>query len=187
MYLWVPPVEAICSGRPEAVGNNMPMSTSLCLDYFSESVPCISMCPSGQHLANHELVCDLLLRKCVVRQRCSEIKCASVSHAAHAEVQSLCQEGTKNSECDIKCIEGYTIASNALKCKAVDFKTALGTLTGNVSCTPKSCGVPPSLANTLHTSVERHYLDSVTYVCKSEYSLKRIALREERVLIGLQI
>ena len=62
----------------------------------------------------------------MVRQRCFEIKCASVSHVAHADVQSLCQEGTENSWCDIKCIEGYTSASNTLKCKSVDFKTALG-------------------------------------------------------------
>ena len=107
----------------------------------------------------------------MVRQRRFEIKCASVCHVAYAEVQPLCQEGTENSWCGIKCIEGYTIASNTLKCKAVEFKTALGTWTGNVSCTSKSCGVPPSLANTLHTSVERHYLDAVTYNCKSGYSL----------------
>ena len=103
MYLWVALVKAICSGLPE------PTSTTVCLDYFNEIVPCISTCPSGQHLASHELVCDCPLRKCVVRQRCFEIKCAIVSHAAHAKAQLLCQEGTENSECDIECIEGYTI------------------------------------------------------------------------------
>ena len=86
-----------------------------------------------------------------------------------SHMQPLCQEWTENSACDIKCIEGYTIASNTFKCKAVDSKTALGTWTGNVSCTSKSCGVPPSLANTLHTFVERHFLDTVTYNCKSGY------------------
>ena len=115
MYLWVAPVNAICSGMPEPVENNMPTSMTICLDYFNEIVPCISTCPSGHHLASHEPVCDLLLRKCAVRQRCFEIKCASVCHVAHAEVQSLCQEGTENGECDIKCIAGYTIASNTLK------------------------------------------------------------------------
>ena len=83
----------------------------------------------------------------------------------------MSRRDTENSECDITCIEGYTIASNTLTCNAVDFKTALGTWTGNVSCTPKLCSVPPSLANTLHTSVERRYLDSVTYIYKSGYSL----------------
>ena len=164
-------MDTICFGTPESVGNNMPTYTTVCLDYFNEIVPCISMYPSGQHLASHEPVCDFLLRKCVVRQRCFEIKCASVSHVAHAKVQSLCQEGTENSECDIKCIEGYTIASNTLKCKAVDFKTALGTSIGNVSYTSKSCGVPSSIANALHTSVERYCLDFVAYNCKSGYSL----------------
>ena len=125
MYLWVAPIEVIRSGMPEPVENNMPTSTTICLDYFNEIVPCISTCPSGQHLARHEPVCDFLLRKWVVRQRYFKIKCASVSHVAHAEVQSLCQEWTENSECDIKCIERYTIASNTLQCKAVDFKTAL--------------------------------------------------------------
>ena len=105
----------------------MPKSMTVCLDYFNEIVLCISTCPSRQHLSSHEPVCDLLLRKWVVRQRCFEIKCASVSHVAHAKVQSLCQEGTQNSGCDIKCIEGYAIASNTLKRKAVDFTTALGT------------------------------------------------------------
>ena len=106
-----------------------------------------------------------------MRQRCFEIKCASASHVAHAEAQSLCQEVTENGECDIKCIEGYTIASNTLKCKAVDVKTAVGIWTGNVSCIPKLCGVPPSIVNTLHTSVERYYLDFVADNCKSGYSL----------------
>ena len=115
MYLWVAPVEAICFGMTEPVGNNMPTCTTVCLDYFNEIVPCISTCHSGQHLASREHVCVLLLRKWVVRQRCFEINCASVSHVAHAEVQFLCQEGTENSRCDIKCIEGYTIASNTLK------------------------------------------------------------------------
>ena len=108
-------------GMPEPVGNNMPKSTTVCLYYFNEIVPCISTCPSGQHLASHEFVFDFPLRKRVVRQRCFEIKCASVYHVAHAEVQSVCQEGTENSRCDIKCIEGYTIASNSFKRKPVVF------------------------------------------------------------------
>ena len=41
MYLWVAPVEVICSGMSESVGNNMPMSTTICVDYFDEIVPCI--------------------------------------------------------------------------------------------------------------------------------------------------
>ena len=171
MHLWMAPVEVISSGMLEPVGNNMPTYTTVCLDYFNEIVLCTSARLIGQHLASHELVCDFLLRKCVVLQRCIEIKCASVSHVAHAEVQSLCQEWTENSGCDIKCIEGYTIALNTLTRKAVEFKTALGTWSGNVSCTSKSCGVPPSLANTLHTSVERHYLEAVTYNYKSGYYL----------------
>ena len=61
MYLWVAPVDSICFGMPEPVGNNMPKSTTVCFDYFNEIVPCISMYLSG---------CDFLLRKCVVRQRC---------------------------------------------------------------------------------------------------------------------
>ena len=81
-----------------------------------------------------------------MRQRCFEIKCASVSHVAHAEVQSLCQEGTENSGCDIKCIEEYTIAS--------------------------------------HTSVERHYLDTVTYNCKSGYSLNGLRYGKKEFLLG---
>ena len=40
-----------------------------------------------------------------------------------------------------------------------------------MSCIPKLCGVPPSIANTLHTSVERYYLNFVAYNCKSGYFL----------------
>ena len=153
-----------------------------CLDYFNEIVPYIITCPRGQHLASHELVCDFPLRKCVLRQRCFEIKCVSVFHVTHAKVQSLCQEGTKNSERENKCIERYTIASNTLKCKAVDFKTALGTWSGNMSRTSKSCSVPPSLANTLHlcgTTLPGHcHLQMQIW----EFS-ERIALRQERILI----
>ena len=141
MYLWVPPVEVICSGMSEPVGNNMPMSTTICLDFFNEIVPCISTCPSGQLLASHEPVCDL-----VVRQRCFEIECAGVSHVAHAEVQSLCQEWTGNNGCDLKCIEEYTIAS--------------------------------------HTSVERYYLDTVIYNCKSGYSLNGLRHGKKEFFLG---
>ena len=74
MYLWVTPVEVIYSGMSEPVGNNMSMSTTVCLDYSNEIVPFISTFTSGQHLASHELVCDFLLRKLVVRQRCFEIE-----------------------------------------------------------------------------------------------------------------
>ena len=119
----------------------------------------------------------------MVRQRCFEIKCAGVSHVAHAEVQPLCQEGTENSGCDFKCIEGYTIALNTSKCKTVDFKTKLGTWTGNVSCTFKWCGVPPSLAKSLHTSVKRLYLDSVTYICKSGYSPNGLRYGKKELLL----
>ena len=105
MYLWVAPVEAICFGTPESVGNNVPTYTTVCVDYFNEIVPCSSMCPSRQHLASHELVCDFLLRKWAVQQRCFEIKCVSASHAAHAEAQSLCREVTENG----------IVISNALK------------------------------------------------------------------------
>ena len=111
-----------------------------------------------------------------------EIKCASVSHVAHVE-ESLCQEGTENGERDIKCIEGYTIASNTLKCKAVDSKTALGSLIGNVSCTSKSCGVPSSIANALHTSVERYYLDFATYIYKFGYSLNGLRCGKKEFLL----
>ena len=106
----------------------------------------------------------------------------------HFSVQSLCQEGTENSGCDIKCIEGYTIASNTLKSKAVDFKTALETWTGNVSCTPKSCGVVPSLAcehftHLCGTTLPGHcHLQLQIWVFS-----QRIALRQERVLLGVQI
>ena len=126
--------------RRSQLGNNVPTYTTVCLDYFNEIAPCISTCHSGQHLASNEPVCDFLLRKWAVQQRCFEIKCASASHVAHAEAQSLCQEVTENGDCDIKCIEGYTIASNTLQCKAVDVKIAVGIWTRNASCIPKSCG-----------------------------------------------
>ena len=122
--------------------------------------------------------------KGVVQQRCFEIKCAGASHVAHAEAQSLRQEVTENGECDIKCIEGHTIASNTLKRKAVEFKTALGTWTGNVSCIPQSCGVTSLIADTLHTSVERHYLDSATYICKSGYYLNGLRYGKKEFLLG---
>ena len=103
---------------------------------------------------------------------------------SHMRKCSPCvKKGTENSECDIKCIEGYTIASNTIRRKAVECKIALGTWTGNVSCTSKSCGVPPSLANTLHTSVERHNLDTVTYNCKSGYSLNGLRYRKKEFFL----
>ena len=75
----------------------------------------------------------------------------SVLASLISHMQPVCQEWTENSACEIKCIEVHTLDSNKFNCMAVDSKTALGTWTGNVSCTSKSCGVPPSLANTLQT------------------------------------
>ena len=187
MYQWVAPVDTTCFGTPESVESNMPTSTTICLDYFNEIAPCISTCHSGQHLASNEPVCDLLLRKWAVQQRWSDIMCASASHVAHAEVQSLRQEVTVNGECDIKCIQGYTIASYTLKCKDVEFKTAPGTWTGNVSCIPQSCGVPPSIANSLHTSVERYYLDFVAYNCKYGYSLNGLRYSKKEFFLRCKL
>ena len=34
----------------EPVRNNVPVSTTICLDYSNEIVLCINTCPSGQHL-----------------------------------------------------------------------------------------------------------------------------------------
>ena len=56
-----------------------------------------------------------------------------------------------------------------------------------MSCTSKSCGVPPSLANTLHTSAERHYLDAVTYNYKSGYSLNGLRYGKKEFLLGCKL
>ena len=61
---------AICSGMSEPAANNTTKSTTVCLDCFNENVLCVSKCPVGQHLSSQDLVCDPLLRKRVVRQRC---------------------------------------------------------------------------------------------------------------------
>ena len=152
------------------VGNDMPTHSTVCLDYFNEIVSRVSTGTGRQHFVSHEPVCDLLRKRSVVRQRCSDIEHVGVSHVAHAEVQFLCQEWTVHGWCDIKHVEGYTTASNTSKCKAVEFTSALASRTGNENCTFKSCDVPSSFVNALHTSVERHYLDSVTCGCKSGYS-----------------
>ena len=51
-YLWVAPVETICSGMPELDGNNEPMYSTVCLGYFNEIVPRISTCISRPHFAS---------------------------------------------------------------------------------------------------------------------------------------
>ena len=112
---------------------------------------------------------------------------AGVSRVAHAEVQFLCQEWTVHGWCDIKHVEGYTIASNTSKCKAVEFMSELAIRIGNVNCTFKSCDVPPSFVNTLHSSVERYFLDTVTCSCKSGYSLARTVLLQTRILFRVHV
>ena len=181
-YPWVAPVETICSGMSEPVGNNVPMYSTVCLDDFNEIVPCISTCPSGQHLASYEPVWDPLWRKWVVRQRCFGIEHAGVSRVAHAEVQFLCQKWT--GWCDIKHVEGYTIASNTSKCKAVEFMSELAIRIGNVNCTFKSCDVPPSFVNTLHSSVERYFPDTVICSRKSGYSQNELCYGKEEFFSG---
>ena len=173
MYLCVAPMEAICSGLPEPVGNNMPTYTTVRLDYFNEIVPCISTCHSGQHLASNEPVCDLLLRKWVVRQRCFEIKCASVSHVAHAEVDFLCQEGTENNGCDITCIDGYAIASEDF-----DWKRELHTPV--VRCPSIACEQITHFCGTTFSGLCHLHLQNWVFS-------ERIALRQERVPLEVQI
>ena len=183
----VAPVETICSGISEPVGNDTPTHSTFCLDYFNESVPRVSTGTGRQHFASHEPVCDLLWKRSVVRQRCSDIEHVGVSHVAHAEVQSLCQEWTVHGWCDIKHVEGYTTASNTSKCKAVEFTSALARRTGNANCTFKSCDVPSSFVNALHTSVERHYLDSVTCGCKSGQFSTRTVLLQTRIFFRVHV
>ena len=95
MYLWVALVKAICSGMLEPVENNMPTSTTICLDDFNEIVSCISTCHSGQHLASNEPVCDLLLRKFAGGKDVLRLSVLASIMSQMREVQSLCQEGTE--------------------------------------------------------------------------------------------
>ena len=146
MYLCVAPVEAICSGMPEPVGNNVPTFTTVCLNYSNEIVPCISTSPGGQHFR----MCDmrdastLNFKTSLPHHSLSQEKITDRFMAR--KMQSLCQQGTENSWCDIKCIEEYTIAS--------------------------------------HSSMERHYLDTVTYICKSGYSLNGLCYGKKEFFFG---
>ena len=109
---------------------------------------------------------------------------AGVSCVAHAEVQFLCQEWTVHGWCDIKHVEGYTIASNTSKCKAVEFMSELAIRIGNVNCTFKSCDVPPLFVNTLQSSVERYFLDTVTCSCKCGYSIHELHYCKQGIFSG---
>lgn len=170
-YLWVSPVEATeCAGLPDPSSSNMSTSSTVCFDYQNRINPCKSSCPDGMRLASHDPICDPILRKWVVRQRCYTVKCLSVPHIQHAEVQSLCNEGRENEGCDIKCDEGYELVDNTLKCQAVDEVTPVGAWVGEAICAPVSCGVPPDVDHTLHGYVARHYLESALYTCLSGYS-----------------
>ena len=149
----------------------MSRSTAICFDYQNKLKPCKSSCPDGMHLASHDPVCDPILRKWVVRQRCYTVKCLNVPHIQHAEVQSLCNEGQEHDGCDIHCSKGYEVATNTLKCQAVDSMRPLGAWVGAASCTPVSCGVPPDVEHTLHGSVAQHFPNAALYTCASGYSL----------------
>ena len=67
----------------------------------------------------------ILSGECAWWQRCFGIEHAGVSRVAHAEVQFLCQKWTVHGWCDIKHVEGYTVASNTSKCKAVEVMSEL--------------------------------------------------------------
>ena len=56
-----------------------------------------------------------------------------------------------------------------------------------MSCTCKLCDVPSSLVNNLHTSVERHFLDFVTYIYKFGYSLNGLRYGKKEFLLGCKI
>ena len=168
----------------EPVGNNVPMYSTVCLDYFNEIVPRISTCISRPHFASYEPVWDPFWRKRVVRQRClaSSMLASLVSHMR--KCNSCVKKWTVHGWCDIKHVEGYTIASNTSKCKAVEFMSELAIRIGNVNCTFKSCDVPPSFVNTLQSSVERYFLDTVTCSCKSGYSLHELYYCKQEFFSG---
>ena len=123
---------------PEPEVSNMSRSTTICFDYQNRLKPCKSSCPHGMHLARHDPVCDPILRKWVVRQRCYTVECLNAPHIRHAEVQSLCNEDQEHDGCDIHCSEGYEVATHTLKCQAVDSMTPLGARVGTASCTSVS-------------------------------------------------
>ena len=125
--------------------------------------------------------------KVICAAKMFESKCASASYVAHAEAQSLCKEVTENGDCDIKCIEGDTIASNTLKCKVVDVKIAVWIWTRNASCIPKSFVVLPLIAN-----ISTHFCGTILpRFCCLQLEIwiffERIALQQERVLLEVEI
>ena len=127
MYLWVAPVDLICFELLEPVGNNMPKSTTVCLDYFNEIVPCISRCPSRQHLASHKHVCDLFFEKVGWCDKDVVKLSVLASLMPHMRKCSLCvKKGQRTANVISNALKGTPIASSTLKCKAVGFKTALG-------------------------------------------------------------
>ena len=77
MCLWELPWNRFVLECRSQLGTTCP--TTVCLDYFNEIVPRISMCSSGQHLASHESVCDFLLRKWILRQKCFNQVCLRLS------------------------------------------------------------------------------------------------------------
>ena len=100
-------------------------------------------------------VCDPILRKWVV-------------------VQSLCNEG---------CSEGYEVATNTLKCQAVDNMTPLVVWVDDASCTPVTCGVPPKMEHTLHGTLpstrvllDVHWTDCVRVCEKFSVPCKAVIL-----------
>ena len=106
---------------------------------------------------------------------------------SHMRKCSSCvKKGQRTANVVSNALKGIQLPQTHFKSKAMDFKTALGTLIGNVSCTSKSCGVPSSIANALHTSVERYYLDFVAYNCKSGYSLNGLRYCKKEFLSGCE-
>ena len=80
-FLWVAPVEPTqCDGLPEPEVSNRSRSTTTCFDYQNKLKPFKSSCPDGMRLASHDPVCDPILRKWVVRQRCYTVKCFNFLH-----------------------------------------------------------------------------------------------------------
>ena len=174
-FLCVAPVEPTqCGGLPEPEVSNMSRSTTTCFDYKNKLKPFKSSCPDGVRLASHDPVCDPILRKWVVRQWCYTVKCFNFLHIQHAEVQSLCNEG---------CSEGHEVATNTLKCQAVDNMTPLVVWVDDASCTSVSCGVPPKMEHTLHGTLpstrvplDIHWTDCVRVCEKFSFPCKAVIL-----------
>jgi CUB/sushi domain-containing protein len=175
IYMWAKKLKMKSCGAPPVVPN----AASQCEDGGGEggATNCPVTCASGYGLAANQLLCDTRSGMWVGHALCEEISCHKPPRILNA--MSWCHSGKSlqnDGGCEVKCLPGFELTKNDLRCVTAGGLGAVGAFTGEAVCAAKSCGTPPARVFANFASVPISFPNHITYTCKPGYTLNSKAL-----------